>query len=401
MGDSIQRQRLIETAGELAGLFAGRAARHDEEASFPKENYDDLREAGILRLPVPTELGGLGGGIADVVTVLERLATGDGATALAVCMHISPLGQWASVWRRTGNPRLAGLLRRAADGTLIWAAVTGERGVRNDMTDAHTQAQPAPGGFRLTGRKVFATNSAVATHFSTTARWADAPGGPRLLLCQVAMDQPGVSVLPTWNTMAMRATRSDDVVLDGVFVPDDAVVHSLPIGHLDRRVMETVWAWAMPAFSAVYIGIATAAVDWTVARVVAAGRADDPQVQEAVGECCILIEAARALVQRQVGEVADRSLFDRDVQAAVARSATVKYTAANNAVAVLQRLVDVVGGAALSRDLPFERWWRDVQAGTVMPMGNLATTRLVGADALGVATAPVTDDPTPSRTTSR
>ena len=94
------------------------------------------------------------------------------------------------------------------------------------------------------------------------------------------IDQPGVTVEPTWNTMAMRATRSDDVVLDRAFVPDDAVVHSLPIGHLDRRVAETVWAWAMPAFSGVYIGIA-------------AGKAGDLQIQDAIGECAVLVETAR------------------------------------------------------------------------------------------------------------
>ena len=178
------------------------------------------------------------------------------------------------------------------------------------------------------------------------------------------IDQPGVTVEPTWNTMAMRATRSDDVVLDRAFVPDDAVVHSLPIGHLDRRVAETVWAWAMPAFSGVYIGIA-------------AGRPATCRSRTPSASAPSWSRPRGATVARQIAEVEDRGLFERDVQAAVARCAMVKYTAANNAVAVLNRLIDVVGGAALSRDMPFERWRRDVQAGTVMPMGNQATRRLV------------------------
>jgi len=67
----------------------------------------------------------------------------------------------------------------------------------------------------------------------------------------------------------------------------------------------------------------------------------------------------------------------------------VKYVAATDAVEVPQRLVDVVGGPAYARNQPFERMWRDVQAGPIMPMGNLAARRLIGADTLGAAVAPV------------
>jgi hypothetical protein len=63
------------------------------------------------------------------------------------------------------------------------------------------------------------------------------------------------------------------------------------------------------------------------------------------------------------------------IQAGLARCATVKYVAATNATHVVQRLVDVVGGPAYTRELPFERMWRDVQAGPIMPMGNLAARR--------------------------
>ena len=131
--------------------------------------------------PIPEELGGLGATQAEIIPVLERLASGDGATALAVNMHITPLGQWAGVWRRTGSPRLEKLLRQAADGEIIWAAITSEFGSPNLMTDARTRADRVEGGFRVTGRKNFGTNSAVATHASTTARYDDPEKGPQLL----------------------------------------------------------------------------------------------------------------------------------------------------------------------------------------------------------------------------
>ncbi|MGH8964150.1 MAG: acyl-CoA dehydrogenase, partial [Actinomycetes bacterium] len=295
----------------------------------------------------------------------------------------------ANVWRRTGDERLAGLLRRAAEGDLVWAALTAERGLANRMTDAATLAVRTDGGYRLTGRKIFATNSAIATDFSTTVRDPDAEGGPRLLLCVVAMDSPGITVHPSWDTLGMRATRSDDLEFDDVFIPDSAVVHSLPIGHLDRRVMETVWAWAMPSFASVYTGIAAGALRWTIARLTAAGREADPVVQDVIGECVILLESSRALIHRHVEEVVTRTLHALGVQDAMARCVTVKHAAANNAVTVVQKLADVNGGAAFGRAMPFERMWRDVQAGPIMPMGNIAARTFVGANALGVEVAPV------------
>jgi alkylation response protein AidB-like acyl-CoA dehydrogenase len=382
-----RRSELVGIADGLARRFAERAAMHDRDGTFPYDNYADLADAGILRLTVPQELGGLGAELGDVLAVLERLASGDGSTALAATMHISPVGQWAEVWRRTGDERLAGMLRRAAEGSLVWAALTAETGVRNTMTDSRTTAKRVDGGFVIDGRKIFATNSAVATDFSTTARYEDAEG-PRLLLCQVSMAQDGVRIHPTWNALGMRATRSDDVEFTDVFVPDERVVHSLPVGSLDRRVLETVWSWAMPCFGAVYTGVAAGALDWTVQRMVRGGRAEDPVVQDIVGDCRIRLETSRAVLQRHADDVRHGRISAGGVQAGVARCATVKYVAATNATHVVQRLVDLVGGPAFSKDFPFERMWRDVQAGPIMPMGNLAARRIVGAAALGVATAP-------------
>ncbi|RZQ65335.1 acyl-CoA dehydrogenase family protein [Amycolatopsis suaedae] len=385
-----ERQReFVDRAALLADRFAERAEQHDRDNTFPHENYDDLREAGFLKLSVPAELGGGGAELPDLLPVLERLAMGDGATALAFTMHLSPLGQWGNVWRQTRNPRLESLLRRATDGTLVWASITSEIGMRNDLTDALTKATKVPGGFTLTGRKSFATNSAVATHCSTTARHEDAEGGPRLLLCQIALDQPGVTLHQTWDTLGMRGTQSNDIELAEVFVPDDAVVHSLPVKHLDARVLETVWAWAMPAFSATYTGIAAGALEWAVGQLTKRGKPIDPVVQDVIGECTILVESARALMQRHAEEVTSRRLFELGVQEGIARSAVVKYVASNNAVKVMQRLVDVIGGMSYTRRLPFERMWRDAQAGTFMPMGNLAARKLIGASTLGLETLPV------------
>jgi alkylation response protein AidB-like acyl-CoA dehydrogenase len=112
-------------------------------------------------------------------------------------------------------------------------------------------------------------------------------------------------------------------------------------------------------------------------------------VQDLIGGCRILLETSRAMLASHVDEVVNGRLLDRGVQGGLAWCATVEYVAATNAVEVLQRLVDVVGGPAYTRNQPFECMWRDVQAGPIMPIGNLAARRLIGADTLGVTVAPV------------
>ncbi|WP_031464384.1 acyl-CoA dehydrogenase family protein [Sciscionella sediminilitoris] len=385
-----ERQReFVELAGRLADVFAERAAEHDEQNTFPYENYTDMRSAGLLRLTLPTELGGSGATQAELIPVIERLAMGDGATALAVNMHLSPLGQWSSIWRRTKDPRLAGFLAQAAEDKLVWAAVTSEIGSPNLMTDARTTARRTEGGFLVSGRKNFGTNTAVATHCSTTARYEEAEGGPRLLLMRIALDDPAVTIHQTWDMLGMRGTQSNDVEFAELFVPDEAVVHSLPVGHLDARVLETVFSWAMPAFGAVYNGIAAGALDWAKRQAIRRGIAGQPLIVDTLAHAEILIEQSRAVLYRHAAEVDSRALLtELNVQEGIARCALVKYVCTNNAVAVLQKLVEVVGGAAYVRKLPFQRMWRDAQAGTFMPFANHAAREIIGSTAVGIELAP-------------
>lgn len=385
-----RQQELVDTAGQLADVFAERADAHDRDATFPQENYTDMRKAGFLRLTLPEELGGYGAGQAELIPVLERLAMGDGSTALAVTMHLSPLAQWSAVWRRTKSPVLEEFLRKAAKDELVWASVTSEIGSPNLMTDAKTIATRVDGGFRITGRKSFGTNTAVATHCSATARYEDPERGPRLMLLRVDLNAPGVQIHPTWDTLGMRATRSDDVEFTDYFVADANVVYSLPVGHLDARILETVFAWAMPAFGAVFLGIARGALEWSIQQAQRRGKGTDARVQDVVAECEIHLETARAMLYRHSEEVASRRLFDDfTVQEGLARCAMVKYVCTNNATEIVGKLMEVIGGAGFLRQLPYQRMWRDAQAGVIMPFANHPARELIGATALGVELAPV------------
>jgi alkylation response protein AidB-like acyl-CoA dehydrogenase len=379
---------LVELAGSLADRFAERANEHDREGTFPFENYDEMREAGYLGLTVPEELGGRGASLHELILAQERLAMGDGSTALAVNMHVSPIGQLASLWRSSGDEGLADVLRRAADGRLVYASMSAEPGDPILMTSS-TLAERVDGGYRVTGKKIFGTESAVCTEFSTRARFDDPERGPQVLFFRVPRDAEGMRMKETWDTMGMRATRSDDFELEDVFVPDEAVFHAYPVGHFDATMLKTVWGWAMPTFGAVYLGIGAGALQFAREQVEARGRQDDPQVQGLFAEMEVLLETARAVLYRHADEMDSGALYtELPVQDGMARAVLTKYVTTNNAVAIVDRALHVVGGAGYYRRFPLERMYRDVRAGPIMPYSNLEAHDLFGRTSLGIEIAP-------------
>jgi len=385
-----RQAEIVALAGRLADTFAERATEHDRENTFPVENYDDLRSSGYLTLTVPQELGGGGASLGELVLAQERLAMGDGSTALAVNMHVSPIGQWSSIWRDTGDPRLEALLRRVAAGEVVWASLTAEPGVANTFMDAATTATKVDGGFKVAGRKIFCTNSVVATNFSFSARYDDPELGPRVGLFHGSKELSGFSFVETWDTLGMRGTQSNDLVIEDAFVPDEALVHSVPVGHLDPMILNSVFCWAMPTFGAVYLGIAAGAMAWARDAVCRQGRQADELVQASFAQMEVLLETARAVLWRHCREVEEGVFRTLEVQEGFARAGLAKVVPTNNAVEIMRNVVDVVGGAAFTRRLPLERMWRDVQAGPIMPYNNHQALRLFGATALDVALAPVT-----------
>jgi alkylation response protein AidB-like acyl-CoA dehydrogenase len=383
-----RERELVELAGTLADRFAERAGEHDREGTFPFESYEEMREAGYLGLTVPEELGGHGASLYELILAQERLAMGDGSTALAVNMHVSPIGQLASLWRSSGDERLADVLRRAADGRLVYASMSAEPADPILMTSS-TVAERVEGGYRVTGKKIFGTESAVCTEFSTRARYDDPERGPQVLFFRLPRDVEGMRMKQTWDTMGMRATLSDDFELEDVFVPDEAVFHSYPVGHFDATMLKTVWGWAMPTFGAVYLGIGAGALQFAREQVQARGRESDPQVQNVFAEMEVLLETARAVLYRHAREMESGALYaDLPVQDGMARAVLTKYVTTNNAVAIVDGALHVVGGAGYYRRFPLERMYRDVRAGPIMPYSNLEAHDLFGRTSLGIEIAP-------------
>ena len=260
-----EHRRLQQRCRDLAADFATRSAEHDRAASHPAENYRRLRDEGFLELNVPKEWGGAGVGLLGHTIAFEALGQGCPSTALAFNMHASvvmPVMQSAEVGTQAKR-HLSDLVvhqKKLIAGNFSEEGTTsliGERPLR-------TRALPVAGGHRITGRKRFASMLEAADYCMVMA-YPDAATSPNAgILLLVPRDAAGRSVDAEWDTLGMRATRSDSLILDECFVPESAVVFRSDDIRPFRQA-HLNWFWG--SYTAVYLGVAQAAYD-EVRRVV-------------------------------------------------------------------------------------------------------------------------------------
>ena len=359
---------LLALAQSLAPKFAERAAEHDREGSFPFENFEELRRSGYTAASVPEEYGGGGYGLDDVALAHLALAKGDGSTAIGLAMHLMLCGGegQARNWPESARARIFDAVVR--DGALINnAAAEPELGSPQGGGRPRSTVTPdGPGRWRLSGHKTFTTLAPALTYFDAYVAVEDGSGDTARVA--VHRDLPGVRVEQTWDALGMRASGSDDVHFDGVAVSEDDFLSRSSPG---SRREATQNAWFPILVGATSLGIAEAARDHAVrfARERqplgdAAPIASIPHVREQIGRIDATVMAARALLLQAAEDWEQHP----DKRAGMGPPvAAAKRLATNSAVEVVEIAMRIVGGVALYRSEPLERYFRDVRSGLVNP----------------------------------
>ncbi|HEX5164058.1 MAG TPA: acyl-CoA dehydrogenase family protein, partial [Thermomicrobiales bacterium] len=334
--------RFVPLAAELAAEFATRAAEHDRENTFVFENYDRMKASGYTRLAVPEELGGLGATMRQVVYAQAELAKGCAATALAVTMH--HYNVLAQCFRYRNNvPGAEGVLRRVANDDLILMTSGGSDGIWPSSV-----ATRVDGGYRVNGRKVFCSQAPVANVMSTMARYDDPDDGPVVLLMSVPLRSEGVEMQETWDTLGMRATSSNDLVFNDVFVSDAQIVTRRPWGKNDPALRNALVHFA-PLGAAVYWGIAAGARDEALRVVTSRPGFDgvsptaDPLVQRRVGMMQAHLQNAWWALLGSVEQLGDDYKPNPEASNIVTIA---KAEVVTKAVQVVDLAMETVGGAA-------------------------------------------------------
>lgn len=365
--------------------FGERAATYDRENRFFSEDFEELRASGYLNIAVPAEFGGGGLGLPEVAALQRKLGRRAPATALATNMHLYWTGVAADL-RRMGDTSMEWLLKEAAGGE-VFAAGHGETG--NDVTLllSTSRAERADGGYRVYGHKMFGSLTPVWTRLGLHAMDATAPGGPEIIHAFMPRDTANYEIKETWDTLGMRATRSDDTILDGAFIPDRYVVRKLPAGQPDIFVL-SIFAWAEITFGSIYLGMADRAREIAVATAqkrtsiaLSGAMSRNPEVQHLVAEMVMAMEPAAAYVTRTANEWAQGVT---DPLATLTNLVAAKHVAVEAAKKAVDIAMAVSGGAGMFRSNELERMYRDVRCGGFHPASTLLAHEVVGKSALGI-----------------
>lgn len=372
---------------EMLARFAQRAPQYDQENRFFQEDFDELKAAGYFRAALPPEFGGPGLSLAEIGKLQRRLAYHAAPTALAVNMHFYWTGVFADLWR-AGDTSVKTYLSEAADGE-IFAAGHAESGNDIPVLLSTTRAERVNGGYKFTGKKSFGSLGPAWTMLGLHGIDTSDPNAPKIVHAFTPRNTPGLSTKQVWDVLGMRATQSNDTVLDGLFVPDDHIARVVAPGAagVDGFVLG-IFAWALIGFGNIYYGQAQRAFDTVVEAVkgktsaaVTRPMSYHPEVQHEIAEMALALEGIGPHLDQVA---ADWSNGVDHGHGWVIKIVAAKHHAVESGWSVVDRGLDLMGGFGIFKRAGYERLWRDARLGRLHPANSALTHELVGKLSLGI-----------------
>ena len=369
IGTLANRRDWIADAEALAKRFGERASEHDESGEFVAENYADLQDGGFFSTGIPEELGGGGASFAELCGIVRAIGRDCGSTALSFVMHTHTV--MANVYKyRRGDEAAANTLRKiAANGLVI--ATTGA----NDWLGSSGTAEKVEGGFRVNAHKRFVSGAPGAQVFATSAV-ISGPDGDEVVHFAIPIKSEGIRFEYTWNALGMRATGSNDVIMEQVFVPEFAVIARRPAGTW-HPMWGVILPSALPLISAVYVGLAERASELAVE----AARFRQAELAGPVGDMLNALTTARVMLEDMV-RINDDHGFEPTLENADA-ILTRKSLVAGAVKKTVELAAELVGGPGFFRGHPVERIVRDVRAMHYHPLPVRRQQQFSGRIALG------------------
>lgn len=387
---SVEQSRILEMANGLADVFGRNAESLDREGRFSTEHYRLAHAAGYMRLTLPNEYGGLGADPYTFVLAQEALARGCAGSALAICMHLCLQANLSFMLNKEQKDRY---LAEAGNRPVTFAGGGTEQETGGSWNSLKASARRVEDGYLLNGRKRFVSGAQSADYFYSFLGMEQSKQTDLVAdVCAFIMPRstPGISVDVTWNSMGMRASGSDDLVLKDVRLPEDALVGRPGLGF--QQAAKYLFYFLFGE-TATYVGVALTALDEAAAYIRKrhqkyAGNRIAPRYEQQllIGEMTMRLESARAFLHQEA-----RHFSDPDVRRhgytlkSLARAAMAKHTATRASIWVVDQAMEIFGGFGFLREGPMERHYRDVRGGPFHPPRNLSTAlSLAGQYKLGL-----------------
>jgi alkylation response protein AidB-like acyl-CoA dehydrogenase len=340
------------------------AAAWDREHRFPRDLYDRLGELGLMGVCIPEELGGAGADFLSYILVLEELSRGDAGVGVTVAVHTS--AATLPIVTNGSEEQREELVPPLARGERLGAFALTEAESGSDAASLRARAEPDGDGWRITGRKQWATNARYADTFVLFAR---TEAGISCFL--VAGDSDGLEISGEEEKLGLNSSSTADVVLDGVKVGQNRLLGEDGKGF---RIAMTTLDGGRIGIAAQALGIAQAAYDvshaYALERRQFGKRIGDFQaIQWKLADMATEIEAARLLVYRAAWlREQGRPHTDAGAMAKLFASSVARRQTAE--------AIQVLGGYGYTKEFPVERYYRDAKI-TEIYEGTSEIQRLV------------------------
>lgn len=360
--------------------IAPHSAVVDAECRWPEHSMRALAAAGLLGLHVPGRLGGHGEGLLALTVITETIARACASSAMCYAMHCVAT---AVITAKATPYHEKHYLRPIAEGRHITSLALSETGTGAHFYLPQTELERDGQQFVLRGTKQFVTSGGRADSYVVSTRASTPEAGDGDFNCLVVDgDAPGMAWMEPWRGFGMRGNSSCGVRLDGVRVPEENLLGAE--GDQVWYAFEVVAPYFLMAMAGTYVGIAQAALDFTVQHLrtryhehTASTLAEVPSLQHKVAEMWMAVEKLRGLAYKgaKLGDLGDAG--------AMAAIMAAKIDAGDTAVWVTNEAMTCCGGVAYRENGLLGRLLRDARASHVMSPSTLLLKTWLGRSLLG------------------
>jgi alkylation response protein AidB-like acyl-CoA dehydrogenase len=364
---TVKKVDWIARIHELGKDFEKRALHHDGEGTFVFDNYAQLKEHNFFSAAIPKVLGGGGVSHAEMCEIIRVIAHYCSSTALAFSMHQHIIA--AANWKLKHQNVGADMLENVAANELVLIS-TGAR----DWLGSNGEIKKTEGGYLLNAKKHFASQSIGGDVAVTSATYNHPSEGWQVCHFSVPMTANGVSVADDWDVMGMRATGSQTIVFNEVFIPESSIVLARPKSEF-HPVWNVVLTVALPLIMSAYYGIAEKAFEIGLKKGRKYGRNED-QMPYRIGKINNALLSARVQWQAMVAlcnnfdfQPSEKNTMDM---------LSYKTNVGDQAKVVVAESMDAIGGQSFYRSNGLERLFRDVQASSFHPLPKWEQYKFTG-----------------------
>ncbi len=354
---STEQINWTELTEKLGKEFEERAIEHDLSGKFVFENYERLKEYNFFSAAIPKKFGGGGLTHSQICQIIRAIAKYCGSTALAFSMHQHLIA--AALWKYKQTGKGVALLKAVARNELVLIS-TGAR----DWLGSNGKLSKVKGGYLLDAKKHFASQSAAGDVVVTSAPFENAQGERFVLHFSVPMNTTGVSLLENWDVMGMRATGSQTIVFEQVFVPDSAITLERPQDEF-HPVWNVVLTVALPLIMAAYVGLADKAFEIAVVKGKKYHR-NHNYISILIGRMFNQLLSCRTSWKAMYKLTNDLE-FSPNEERTIAMLSH-KTNVGEAAKKTVEYAMEAIGGQSFYRSNGLERIFRDVQASPFHPL---------------------------------